>query len=338
MDTARPQGIPMDAHALASLEGKHVVVTGAGGSIGRHLCSILAQHVDKLTLVSVSESALYKVEKMLQNAPCEVDGVLADFGDSPTMNRLLKRDVDTVIHAGAHKHVPICERNPLAAILNNVWGTQKLLNACHVAGVKQFVQISTDKAVEPSSIMGATKRVCELMCLRRDYNGMKMMVVRFGNVLGTDGSVIPLWKEQIAAGGPITITSKQCTRYFMSVDNACQLIFAVMHMGRGGLFTFDMGQPHNMVDIAQQLIDQSGAEGIEIVETGLRPGEKIEEELFHGGSLEQTKHPKVFAVIEEGERQPSHQYVPDMVEHARKGRVIEAIDTLWTIVNQAVKQ
>lgn len=326
----------MDAHSLASLEGQHVLVTGAGGSIGRHLCLVLSGAVSKLTLVSISESGLYKVEKLLKNAPCEVVGVLADYGDLDTMRRHLT-DVNVVIHAGAHKHVPICERNPVAAILNNVGGTQRLLTACTLSGVHKFVQISTDKAVEPSSIMGATKRVCELLCTRRDYNEMKVMVVRFGNVLGTDGSVLPLWQEQIDNGGPVTLTSSGCTRYFMSVDNAVTLILSVLHMGRPGVFTFDMGEPHNMGELAQRLVKQSG-EDIEIKEVGLRPGEKLHEELYHGGSLEPTAHKKVFKVVEHGERQPSHQYVPDLIEHARRGRAAEAVDILWKIINEAFKK
>lgn len=336
MESTRTQSVPMDAHALASLEGQHVLVTGAGGSIGRHLCLVLSGVVSKLTLVSISESGLYKVEKLLKDAKCEVDGLLADYGDSATMLRHLK-GVNVVIHAGAHKHVPICERNPLAAILNNVGGTQRLLNACLASGVQKFVQISTDKAVEPSSIMGATKRVCELLCTRRDYREMKVMVVRFGNVLGTDGSVLPLWQEQIENGGPVTLTSSGCTRYFMSVDNAVTLILSVLHMGRPGIFTFDMGEPHNMGELAERLIKQANKD-IEIREIGLRPGEKLHEELYHGGTLEPTAHKKVYKVIEHGERQPSHQYVPDMIEHARKGRVIEAVDILWKIINEAFKK
>jgi len=323
----------MDAHALASLEGKHVLVTGGGGFIGRHLCLMICSKVRKLTAVSLTESALFKVEQMLKDAPCEVEGVLADYGD-PTVMKAILKDVDTVIHAGAHKHVPICERNPLAAIKNNVGGTQRLLNAAHVAGVRQFLQISTDKAVEPTSIMGATKRVAELLALRRDYSGMTVSVVRFGNVMGSDGSVVPIWRDQIANGGPVTLTDRRCTRYFMSVDNACQLILGVLHMGKQGLFVFDMGDPMSMGELAMRMIGDSR---VTIEETGLRPGEKIEEELFHGGRLETTNHPKIMMVIEDGERQPSHQYVPDLIEHARLGHKAEAIEVLWKIIKQAFK-
>lgn len=323
----------VDQHALEAMSGRHVLVTGAGGFIGRQLCLLLAPHVAKLTLVSVSESALYKVSNLLQGAQCEVEAILADYGDAPVMTRVLD-GVDTVIHAGAHKHVRICENNPLAAIMNNIWGTQKLLNAAHVKGVRRFIQISTDKAVEPTSIMGATKRVCELLCTRRDYGDMVVSVVRFGNVMGSDGSVIPLWREQIENGGPLTITDRRCTRYFMSVESACRLIFFVLHAGKRGLFVFNMGEPHRMEDVAMRMI---GDAQIEIVETGLSPGEKLEEILYHGGRLETTRHKEVFQVIEEGKLQPSHQLIPELVEHSKKGRVKEAVETLWKIVNQAVR-
>ena len=335
MEQAREQSVPLDQHALASLNGKSVLVTGAGGSIGSALCAVLVQHVRKLVLVSVSESALYRVRKQLAGAQCELSFVLADYGDAVIMGNHLE-DVNVVIHAGAHKHVPICEENPVAAILNNVWGTQKLMNACSVNGVQQFIQVSTDKAVEPTSIMGATKRVCELLATRREWGGMACSVVRFGNVYGSDGSVIPLWREQIANGGPVTITDKRCTRYFMTVDEAVKLILAVLYMNQRGTYVFDMGDAVRMADIAEQMVLNSG-EKVDIVETGLRPGEKIEEELFHGGSLEPTKHPKVRKVIETGKLQPSHQLVPEMIEHARRNRPAEAIDTLWTIVREATK-
>jgi FlaA1/EpsC-like NDP-sugar epimerase len=336
MEQAREQSIPLDQHALASLSGKSVLVTGAGGSIGSALCAMIVKHARKLVLVSVSESALYRVQKLLGNpVGCEVIGVLADYGDAVIVGNYLD-DVDIVVHAGAHKHVNICEQNPASAILNNVWGTQKLLNACALHNVRQFIQISTDKAVEPASIMGATKRVCELLCTRRDHGGVNVAVVRFGNVYGSDGSVIPLWREQIAKGGPLTLTDRGATRFFMSVEDACRLILAVIYMNERGTYVFDMGDAVRMEDLAQQMIINSGMD-IEIVETGLRPGEKLEEELYHGGLLEPTKHPLVKKVIEHGKKQPSHQLVPDMVEHARRNRPAEAIDTLWKIVREAVK-
>jgi len=324
----------MDAHALESLRGKTVLVTGAGGSIGSQLTMALAGVVDKLVLVSISESALYKILRKLNGVPVEVVGALADYGDMMRMNTLLT-GVHVVIHAAAHKHVPLCESNPLAAITNNVWGTQKLLNASAAAGVQQFIQISTDKAVEPSSIMGATKRTCELLCLRRNFAPMVVSVVRFGNVLGTDGSVIPLWKDQIAKGGPVTITDRRCTRYFMTVDDACTLILGVVYMNLGGLFVFDMGDPIRIEDIAQRLILQSADPNIKIEEIGLRPGEKLEEELTYGGEVLPTKHPRIKFVKEAGRPQPSIQYVPDMVEHARKNRTDEAVKTLWKVVHEA---
>ena len=338
MEPARSQSVPMDAHALESLRGKSILVTGAGGSIGSQLCSMIATVADKLTLVSISESGLYKVQKLLRDAPCEVVGILCDYGDSIHMNHALE-NVDIVIHAGAHKHVPICEANPIAAIMNNVWGTQKLIRAAVAAGVKQFIQISTDKAVEPTSIMGATKRACELMCLRRSYAPMIVSVVRFGNVVGSDGSVIPLWREQIKAGGPVTLTDRRCTRFFMTIEDACRLILAVVYMREGGLYVLDMGEAVRMEDVATRLIQQINPGGdIEIVETGLRPGEKLVEELTYGGDTEPTKHPKVKKIIEPKGQQPSHQYIPDMVEHARRNRPAEAIEFLWRVVNEAFRQ
>lgn len=334
MDETLNEGLPMDAHALENMRGKTVLVTGAGGSIGTVLCRMLAPVVGELRMVSVSESALYRVMKLLRGSQ-NVVGILADYGDSILMSNAVT-GVDVVIHAGAHKHVTLCENNAVATIMNNVWGTQKLLNMCTVKGVRQFIQVSTDKAVKPASIMGATKRVCELLCTRRNYGGMTASVVRFGNVYGSDGSVIPLWEEQIANGGPLTITDRRCTRYFMSLTEACRLILGVSYINQSGTFCFDMGEVFRMEDVALRMIEESGKD-IEIVEIGLQSGEKLEEELCYGGRLEPTKHPRIKKVIEEGKLQPSHQLIPDLVEHARRNRPAEAVSVLWSIVNQAVR-
>jgi FlaA1/EpsC-like NDP-sugar epimerase len=336
MGPSRQESVPLDQHALADLEGKHVLVTGAGGSIGRALCKVIAQHAASLTLVSISESALFNVRQELKDAKCPIHGVLADCGDQRTMARHLT-GINIVIHAAAHKHVPICEENPLAAIRNNVDATQKLVLAAARAGVNQFLSISTDKAVEPISIMGATKRAVELLLTRRNYSPMQVSVVRFGNVLGSDGSVLPLWKKQIAEGGPVTITDRRCTRYFMSVENAVTLILGVLYMKKPGLYVFDMGDPMSIDEILSRLLlnNSVGEGGIEVKEIGLRPGEKLVEELVTGGRLEKTAHPKINKIIEEGKLQPSHQLVPDLVEHAKQGRTEEAVETLWRIVQMA---
>ncbi len=279
------------------------MVTGAGGSIGSHLCKeIVCSGAKSIALVSLTESGLYNIERKLRalESDTKIIGILGSVCDSELMYEACL-DADVVIHAAAHKHVPICENNPIAAIENNVRGTLKAAEAAERAGVKQFLFVSTDKAVRPSSVMGATKRVAEMIVADQAAKSKKTIftTVRFGNVLDSAGSVLPLWREQIANGGPITLTDKRCERYFMSIPEACELIFGVLDMKKPGTFVFDMGKPKKMLKIAQKLIKESGSE-CEFKWIGLRAGEKLTEELHFGGDLKKTSHSKIFEIIGNG--------------------------------------
>lgn len=280
--------------------GKTVMVTGAGGSIGGELCRrVFASKAKRLVLVSLTESGLYRTEKLLRGmgGSVELSSYLGSVQDYDLMREVCE-GVDIVVHAAAHKHIPICESNPLAAVANNVGGTKTLINAASDSRVGQFVLISSDKAVHPSSVMGATKRAAELLInhCRPIRTETRFFAVRFGNVLDSDGSVLPLWREQIARGGPVTLTDERCERYFMSIAEACDLVLgAITLRPDGGLFVLDMGKPRKLVDVARELIN--GCE-VEIKCIGLRPGEKLTEELFYGGDLELTAIPKVMRVVE----------------------------------------
>lgn len=282
-----------------TIAGKTVLVTGAGGSIGSVLCERLAKSgVHRLKALSLTEGALCTVTRKLKGLGfAHLEPILGSVSDLGLLNDILD-GVDVVIHAAAHKHVPICQENPVEAIRNNVFGTETLLYASIQAGVKSFVLVSTDKAVRPASIMGATKRVAELVVKKaeRIQSDTQLTVVRFGNVLDSAGSVLPLWREQIASGGPLTLTDERCERYFMSIPDAVELILGALELG-SGTFVFDMGPPHKIADIAERLIRSSGRE-CEIEYIGLRPGEKLTEELFRG-TTEKTEHPKILRVADD---------------------------------------
>lgn len=285
---------------MSWFEGKSIAVTGAGGSIGSEFCRLaLRAGARRLVLISLTESALYNLERRLrvEFPTAELVSALGNVRDGLFMSEVLE-GCDAVVHAAAHKHVPICEQNVVEAVLNNVDGTVSAVNAASMARVERFVFISTDKAVRPVSVMGATKRIAELYIREAAAITPKMaiMTVRFGNVADSAGSVIPLWREQIAAGGPITITDKRCTRYFMSIPEACELVAAALgDIGRSGTYVLEMGQPVNIVNLAFRLMAEAGRQ-VEIVETGLRPGEKLEEQLSDQGLLKATSHPKVLEV------------------------------------------
>src|SRR5688572_7351181 len=281
----------------SSLTGKSIVVTGAGGSIASELCRQVITSGDpyaKLTMVGLTESALYGLRRRLP-ADDRHEYVLGNVTNRTHMDDVLS-GADIVIHAAAHKHVPICEENPCEAIRNNVGGTYTLALAAAQAGVSQFLLVSSDKAVRPSSIMGATKRVAERIV--RDFGGntTRFLTVRFGNVMDSAGSVLPLWREQIANGGPVTITHPECTRYFMRIPEAVELILGTLALDvKGGTYVFDMGEPKRILDMAKELI---GDRDIRIVFTGLRAGEKLTEELHHDGVLVPTSHPKIVKVAD----------------------------------------
>ncbi len=292
-----------DAGLHQQLAGKVILVTGAGGSIGSELCRQIARFSPaKLVLYESGEFALYNVEQELGEEFPQLDAVYlaGDVRDDVRLNQVFGVYLpDVVFHAAAYKHVPLMERdNAWQAVRNNVFGTWRVASCAQRHGVEKFVLISTDKAVNPTNVMGATKRLAEIICqgLQR-ADGTRFVIVRFGNVLGSNGSVIPKFREQIAKGGPVTVTHPEITRYFMSIPEAAQLVMQAGYMGKGGeIFVLDMGEPVKIVDLAKDLIRLSGMaeDDIKIEFTGLRPGEKLYEELLADDeNTLQTHHPKL---------------------------------------------
>ncbi|MBR6380606.1 MAG: polysaccharide biosynthesis protein [Lachnospiraceae bacterium] len=274
---------------LGLLSGKVVLVTGAGGSIGSELCRQIASHQPKqLIMVDIYENTTYEVQQeLLRKYPAlDLEVLIASVRNTARMESIFKTyKPEIVYHAAAHKHVPLMEESPNEAIKNNVFGTYKTAQAAMHCGVKRFVLISTDKAVNPTNVMGASKRICEMVIQMLNGAGKTNFVaVRFGNVLGSNGSVIPLFKKQIAEGGPVTVTDPEVVRYFMSIPEAVSLVLQAGAYAAGGeIFVLDMGKPMKIVDLAENLIKLSGyrvGEDIPIVFTGLRPGEKMYEELM----------------------------------------------------------
>ena len=309
---------PNELLMARTLTGKTVLISGAGGSIGSELCrQIIRSRPKRMILVEQSEYALYAIEGELialieaEGLSCEIVAELADVADRGTVMRVYDRlRPDTVFHAAAYKHVPLVEANPLAGLRNNVMGTWYSTMAAERAGVATFILVSTDKAVRPTNVMGASKRVCELILQARAAQASTTVftMVRFGNVLGSSGSVVPRFKSQIAAGGPVTITHRDVTRYFMTMPEASQLVIQAGAMAQGGeVFVLDMGQPVRIVDLAATLIRLSGLTvrdatrpdgDIEIVEVGLRPGEKLYEELLIGDDPQPTRHARIMRARE----------------------------------------
>lgn len=278
-----------EAGLQKQLTGKIVLVTGAGGSIGSELCRQIARFSpEKLVLSESSEFALYSIEQELciKFPQLEIIYLAADVKDATRLNQIfMEHKPNVVFHAAAYKHVPLMERhNAWQAVRNNVYGTWQVAQCAQTHGAEKFVLISTDKAVNPTNVMGTTKRMAEMVCQGlQQLNGTRFITVRFGNVLGSNGSVIPKFREQIAKGGPITVTHPDITRYFMSIPEAAQLVMQASCMGKGGeIFVLDMGEPVKIVDLARDLIHLSGfkEEDIKIEFTGLRPGEKLYEELL----------------------------------------------------------
>ncbi|WP_333873143.1 polysaccharide biosynthesis protein [Methylobacter sp.] len=363
----------------ANIAGKVVMVTGAGGSIGSELCrQIIRLQPSTLILFEISEFALYAIEKELHHLlakrlaiPGEInnDGeikLIAVLGSVTNAKRCEKVcntfKVQTIYHAAAYKHVPMVERNPGEAIWNNIFGTLYTAQAAIKAEVETFVLISTDKAVRPTNTMGATKRFAELilqaLSLDADNNAKtRFTMVRFGNVLGSSGSVVPLFKEQIARGGPVTVTDERIIRYFMTIPEASQLVIQAGAMGHGGdVFVLDMGEPIRIVDLAKRMIHLSGLEikdadhpdgDIEISYTGLRPGEKLYEELLIGDNVSKTDHArimraqehviswseleKMLATLEQATENDDFERVRDILADAVTGFVpqCEIEDVLW---------
>jgi UDP-N-acetylglucosamine 4,6-dehydratase len=310
--------VPNEALLGACIRGKVVLVTGAGGSIGSELCrQILPLGPRRLVLVEISEPALYQIERELQllrkehRSSVEIVPLLGDVRHRGRCAEIMQTcGVQTVYHAAAYKHVPIVEHNIIEGIQNNVFGSWYAAEAALEAGVETFVLISSDKAVKPTNVMGASKRLAELtlQALQERSRGTRFCMVRFGNVLESSGSVVPLFREQIKRGGPVTVTHKDIIRYFMTIPEASQLVLQAGAMARGGdVFVLDMGEPVRIVDLAKRMIrlmgasvrDESNPEGdIEIAFTGLRPAEKLYEELLIGGNVSGTDHAMIMRASE----------------------------------------
>lgn len=300
----RPE-VVLDQEELSSyFKDKTVLITGAGGSIGSELCRQVARFKpDRLILVGHGENSIYLIHQemvSLYGEEIELIPVIADIQDRDLMFSVMKEfHPHVVYHAAAHKHVPLMEFNPHEAVKNNIFGTKNVAEAAKEAGVNKFVMVSTDKAVNPPNVMGATKRVAEMIVTGLNGDGKTQFVaVRFGNVLGSRGSVVPLFKEQIKKGGPVTVTDFRMTRYFMTIPEASRLVIQAGYMANGGeVFVLDMGEPVHILDLARKVIKLSGhtEEEIQIVETGIRPGEKLYEELLSTEErISEQVHEKIF--------------------------------------------
>lgn len=304
-DLLRRPPVKLDGIAVNTfIQDKIILVTGAGGSIGSEICRQVARMAPKkIILLGKGENSVYEIWQELIASYPELDKipVIADIRDEKRINQIFKEfKPQVVFHAGAHKHVPLMEYQPVEAVKNNIWGTKIVTEAADKYGVESFVMISTDKAVNPTSVMGCTKRVAEMYVQSMNsISNTRFVAVRFGNVLGSRGSVIPLFKKQIAKGGPVTLTHPDMKRYFMTISEASQLVLQAGAMAKGGeVFVLDMGEPVKIYDLARDLITLSGLipeVDIPIKITGLRPGEKLFEELLSAeDGTERTSHNKIF--------------------------------------------
>ncbi len=332
---SRPNITIDDTHVRKQIAGKTLMITGAGGSIGSELCfQVAAYGPSRLVLIDLSEEHAYHIDQELKakNANIAIHTVVGSILDTAVMDMIMREfNVDFIFHAAAYKHVHLMEWNPVASLKNNVLGTAHLASCAEKNGVKQFVMISTDKAVNPRGMMGLSKRLSERIILERYPSATKFNVVRFGNVLGSSGSVIPMFQQQIRNGGPLTVTSAETKRFFMSIPEAVQLVLQASTLNEANvIFMLEMGEPIKIVDLAKNLIELSGlkvGEDIEIVFTGMRPGEKIHEELLTADeSLLKTPFDKI-------RLQRNIKYDPDRMEkfvHDLKSNVelgnIKAID------------
>lgn len=342
---------PMPMLLSANITNKIVLVSGAGGSIGKELCrQIIKQNPSKLVLLDVCEAFLYEIDHELTNLleetgqKIELVPRIGNVQNGMLMNRILKQQaVNTIYHAAAYKHVPMVENNVIAGITNNTLGTSELAQAAILNNVETFVLISTDKAVRPTNVMGATKRLAELVLqgLAQQKHSTRFVMVRFGNVLGSSGSVVPLFKRQIRSGGPITVTHPDIIRYFMTIPEAAQLVIQAGAMGKGGdVFVLDMGKPVKILDLAYKMahlmgrtvIDKNNLNGdIEIQFSGLRPGEKLYEELLIEDNAEPTFHQRILTANESS--------IPYLEVNKILGRLIDAmtdedVDKIkWLLMN-----
>jgi FlaA1/EpsC-like NDP-sugar epimerase len=323
--------VPADPELLAEMvRGRSILVSGAGGSIGSELVRLIVRlKPERLVLLEANEFALYQIERQLvRDSDVNIVPVLGSVVNERLVRQTLAdHHIDAVFHAAAHKHVPLVEANMLEGIQNNISGTEVITRCAFEAGVRNFVLISTDKAVRPTNVMGATKRWAELVVQHYGKQaevrggGQRFTTVRFGNVLGSNGSVVPLFKEQIAAGGPVTLTDNRMTRYFMSIHEAAELIVQAGALSESGnIFLLDMGEPVLIRDLAENMIRLGGMSvrsagqpdgDIEIIEVGQRPGEKLYEELFYdAANASRTRHSKIFSLRGDG-------VAPDIMEQYR---------------------
>lgn len=298
--------VELDIDSISEyVTGKVVLVTGAGGSIGSEVCRQLSKFKPrKLVLLGHGENSIYTIEielkVLFKDSQIQFYTEIADLQDGEKILTVMKEhQPDVVYHAAAHKHVPLMQRNPEEAVKNNILGTLNAANAADQAGVKTFVMVSTDKAVNPTSVMGSTKRIAEMIIQHMDgCSQTKFVAVRFGNVLGSRGSVIPLFRKQIEKGGPVTVTHPDMVRYFMTIPEASRLVIQAGALARGGeVFVLDMGEPVKIVDLAKNVIRMSGysVEEIGIVFTGMRPGEKLYEELLRDTEIDEVQvYPKIY--------------------------------------------
>jgi len=338
--------VELDNRPIAEyITGRTIMVTGAGGSIGSEICRQVCKYSPKqLILVGHGENSIYLIDMELRktiDSAIEIIPIIADVQDRVRIFDVMAQYVpDVVYHAAAHKHVPLMEYNPHEAVKNNIFGTKNVAEASDQFGVKNFVMISTDKAVNPPNVMGATKRFAEMIVQNLDKeSNTKFVAVRFGNVLGSRGSVIPLFKKQIAAGGPVTVTDPAMTRYFMMIPEASALVLQAGALAHGGeVFVLDMGEPVKIVDLAKNLIKLSGftEEEIGIEFTGMRPGEKLFEELLNDNEV-QEEH--VFPKIHIGKASPMEkQELYKLIDSLETMNTAELKETLIRIANTKFSQ
>ena len=339
------EAVQLDTDALAKfIRGRRILITGAGGSIGSEMCRQVCRFAPaELILLEQAENPLFDIgnELAASNPDLTLVTCICDTYDRRRVMEVWRQyRPEVVIHAAAHKHVPLMERNPCEAIKNNVFGTRNVADASCEFGTAEFVLISTDKAVNPSSVMGATKRVAEIYT--QALNGRpgcktQCKAVRFGNVLGSAGSVVPTFRKQIADGGPLTVTHPEMTRYFMTIPEASQLVLQAAATGSGGqIYLLDMGDPVKIVDLARQMITLSGfrlGEDIDIDFTGIRPGEKLFEELRTAGEdIEPTVHPKVLVWKQKPEQweriQQAIEKLAELQNCPDRSRIVEALKNI----------
>ena len=346
----RPPIAPDEVLMRKNIDGRVVLITGAGGSIGQEICrQIIAYEPATLLLLDASEYALYSIHQDLEKRRgprTTLIPIIASVRDRDRVFNIVDEwRPTTIFHAAAYKHVPLVESNITEGILNNTFGTLNVAEAAIAHGAENFVLISTDKAVRPTNVMGATKRAAEnvLQALAAGQSGTCLSMVRFGNVLGSSGSVVPLFRSQIVAGGPITLTHGEMTRYFMTIPEAAQLVIQAGAMARGGdVFVLDMGEPVRIFDLARNMVSLSGLKvrddanpdgDIEILITGLRPGEKLYEELLIGDNPEPSSHPRIMRAREEFIQEPRlRELLAQMESQLRQKDEVSAKQTLKVIV------